>query len=254
MIKLYFFKIEITITMFKFIFTLPLFFILSSMYSQKLYLLGGMNQSRFDLDYQQANTFYSSGYVRDVYRNSSLGFNVSLGAEFWDKNVFSFLCLVQYNQLGGSMGDSKIEKDIQRDWGFTDKFKFGQLSLNPMFKYKWVNKERVNLFLVSGLRLDYVLNVSQFTNSLSTLNYLVIYEQYLNRLNLGLNLGLGGEYKLSNKFGLTAMLTYNQHITKMSHENQTMSNVTNGQLNWNFSSHVNYYQFLLGMSYCISKK
>lgn len=217
-------------------------------FSQKIHLQTGLNYSRLNMDYVSfnGNSIYLSFVERDLFAIPYLGNTVSASIELGktDANL-SFLALVQYNQIGGKMGLDEYSRNKQLNNELTNQFTINDLSFLTLLKYKPIKSEKYNVNLQFGPKLDYTLSYSSMSNIHPTyIDFNKFLSENTNKLRLGLTIGIGGEYSITKKIGLSGNIYYNQHISNFSNRNVHES--PGGK---SIIATIDYLQFLFGVSY-----
>lgn len=210
--------------------------------AQTLYMSGGLNYSNLRFDYSGGGSF-----LVDIYDKPAINYGARLGIDIIEKKHLSFGLSLSYNKLGASMTDDNYRNMVKFYYQFYDKFYLEQVSLSPYIKFNVFTSNKNQIYIISGLNLNYNLKVVNLTED-KVIEY--VYNRHLNNFNLGMLAGLGYNYKISNILSLHLSAIYNQHIMDLTSKLiGYRTYVPIGYHTNNFFSNIDYLQVLSGISF-----
>ncbi|MBP1617451.1 MAG: hypothetical protein H6Q14_1278 [Bacteroidetes bacterium] len=124
------------------------------------------------------------------------GVNFQVGLDYFEHRFYSISSELGYIQTGGKdnillVGDDDSRKDIS--------LKLSNIHMNSTFRFKIDTKNKLNLFIGCGPKLDYQFSPKYDSN----INEISYYEFPKNKLLFGLKMEAGVQYELKNsKLGI----------------------------------------------------
>ncbi len=125
-----------------------------------------------------------------------IGYSIFAGIDYFDKQFFNLSSNIGIIRKGGKTEIYLTDMSGSPVGTWIDKPTLDYLSLNTTIDFKYPIKDKISPFISAGPRLDYLLNSSRHFDTLDDLDD-------LNSVSIGLILGAGVKYSMSNlQFGL----------------------------------------------------